>query len=129
GRHGARHPGRRGRGTLCRAASGRPSESCSGQAVKLVWSRFALSDRNRIFDHIEAQSPKAAAAVDERIVASTRRLTAFPESGRPGRVAGTRELVVQRTPFVIAYRLTEGSVFVLAVLHGAQLWPDEFQTE
>ena len=36
--------------------------------MKLIWSRFARSDRDRIFNYIEAQSPNAAATVDERIV-------------------------------------------------------------
>jgi toxin ParE1/3/4 len=97
--------------------------------VKLIWSRFARSDRDRIFNYIEARSPNAAAAVDERIAIAARRLTAFPESGRPGRVTGTRELVVPRTPFVIVYSVTEDTAFVRRVLHGAQLWPDEFSND
>ena len=97
--------------------------------MKLIWSRFALADRDRIFDYIEAQSPNAAIAVDERIGVSARRLTAFPESGCPGRVEGTRELVVRRTPFVLAYSVTEDTVFVRRVLHGAQAWPEEFPPE
>jgi addiction module RelE/StbE family toxin len=97
--------------------------------MKLIWSRFARSDRDRIFSFIEAQSPNAAATVDERIAVAARRLTIFPESGRPGRVAGTRELAVRRTPFVVAYSVIEDTVFVLRILHGAQLWPDEFSTD
>jgi plasmid stabilization system protein ParE len=63
--------------------------------------------------------------VDERIAAAARRLVEFPESGRPGRVAGTRELVVVGTPYVAAYTITESSIRILRVLHGAQKWPDE----
>tara|TARA_R100000322_G_scaffold66301_1_gene41572 strand:+ start:3182 stop:3475 length:294 start_codon:yes stop_codon:yes gene_type:complete len=93
--------------------------------VKLVWSAFALSDRDGIFTHIEADNPRAAIAVDERIAASARRLVDFPESGRPGRVAGTRELVITGTPYVAAYAVTTESIRILRVLHGAQRWPDE----
>jgi plasmid stabilization system protein ParE len=46
--------------------------------VKLVWSAFALADRNGIFTHIEADNPRAAVAVDERIAAFARRLSRFP---------------------------------------------------
>ena len=53
--------------------------------MKLIWSAFALSDRDSIFTHIETDHPKAAIAVDERIVAAIRRLVEFPECGRPGR--------------------------------------------
>lgn len=58
--------------------------------VKLTWSAFALSDRDAIFTYIEADHPAAAALIDERIVAATRRLLDFPGSGRGGRIAGTR---------------------------------------
>ena len=93
--------------------------------MKLVWSAFALSDRDGIFTHIEAENPRAAIALDERIAAAARRLVEFPESGRPGRVAGTREFVVTGTPYVAAYTVTESSIRILRVLHGAQKWPDE----
>ncbi|MES5487648.1 type II toxin-antitoxin system RelE/ParE family toxin [Bradyrhizobium sp. INPA03-11B] len=94
--------------------------------MKLVWSRFALSDRDEIFSYIEAESPRAAVHVDEQIADATRRLLDFPDSGRPGRVAGTRELVIPRTPYVTAYQVDGETVRVLRVLHGARMWPDEF---
>lgn len=93
--------------------------------MRLTWSAFALSDRDGTFTHIEAHNPAAAVAIDERIVAATRRLRDFPESGRPGRVAGTRELVVTGTPYVAAYQVTSETVRILRVLHGAQQWPDD----
>jgi plasmid stabilization system protein ParE len=81
--------------------------------VKLVWSAFALSDRDGIFTHIETDNPAAAITVDERIVAAVRRLLDFPESGRPGRIARSRELVIAGTPYVAAYMLTETTVRIL----------------
>ncbi len=92
--------------------------------MKLFWSAFALTDRDDIFMYIEADNPIAAITVDERIVAAVRRLQDFPESGRPGRIAGTRELVVSGTQYVAAYAVTETAVRILRVLHGAQQWPD-----
>ena len=65
--------------------------------MKLVWSAFALSDRDEIYEFIESESPRSAAIVDKRISESAEHLLAFPDSGRIGRVAGTRELVVLRT--------------------------------
>lgn len=95
--------------------------------MKLVWSAFALSDRDGIFTHIETDSPSAAIAVDERIVAATRRLRDFPESGRPGRVTDTRELIITGTSYIAAYQVTGELIRILRVLHGAQQWPDELQ--
>jgi len=94
--------------------------------MALEWSEFAISDRNRIFDYIEADSPQAAVIVDDRIERAVESLARYPEKGRPGRVDGTRELVIGRTPFIAAYCVIGKAVRILRVLHGAQRWPDDF---
>jgi len=95
----------------------------------LEWSVFALADRDAIFDYIEADSPRAAVAVDIRIQECVEKLTHFSEMGRPGRIHGTRELVINRTPYIAAYRIPDDTVRILRVLHGAQQWPDELPDE
>jgi addiction module RelE/StbE family toxin len=97
--------------------------------VKLLWAQYALSDRDEIFTHIEMENPRAAVQVDQQIVLAARRIIDFPESGRLGRIAGTRELVISRTPYIAAYVVTAEHVRILRVLHGAQMWPDEIVTE
>ena len=94
--------------------------------MKIEWTPTALADRNAIFDYIEADSPRAAVAVDERIEAAVERLVDFPESGRTGRVEGTRELVMTSAPYVLPYRILDGTVRILRVLHSARLWPEKF---
>jgi len=91
--------------------------------VRVEWAPLALADREAIFDFIEATSPRTAATIDERIAAAVRRLSYFPGIGRPGRVRGTRELVVDGAHLVIAYRCDEESVAVLRVLHTSRRWP------
>ena len=93
--------------------------------MRLEWSVFALDDRNAIFDFIEADSPQAAVTVDDRIEEQVERLLQFPEMGRTGRIEGTRELVIQHTPYIVAYRVIGKVIRVLRVLHGAQRWPEE----
>jgi toxin ParE1/3/4 len=93
--------------------------------MQLEWSIFAQADREAIFDYIEADSPQAAITVDDRIREQVEGLMKFPEMGRPGRVDGTRELVIQRTPYIAAYRIAGKTVRILRVLHGAQMWPEE----
>lgn len=97
--------------------------------MRLEWSAFALADRTAIFDYIEADSPKAAIAVDGRIREQVQTLARFPESGRQGRVEGTRELVISRTPYIAAYRIAGKTVRILRILHGAQRWPEEMPEE
>ncbi len=53
-------------------------------------------------------------------------LEAHPEMGRVGRVEGTRELVISGTPFFAAYRIARRRVEILALIHGARRWPEEF---
>jgi toxin ParE1/3/4 len=93
--------------------------------LRLRWSAYALADRIAIFDYIEADSPEAAISVDERILAQVESLARFPHSGRPGRIEGTRELVISRTPYIVAYRIKGNTVRILRVLHGSRRWPDE----
>lgn len=97
--------------------------------MKLVWSTFAIADREQIFEYIALENPKAAVRCDQEISEQTSRLSGFPDIGRPGRVEGTRELVIQRTPFVIAYRVSEQDIRILRILHGAQMWPGTLDSD
>jgi toxin ParE1/3/4 len=91
--------------------------------MRLLWSPDAVADRTGIFDWFLAENPAAALATDTAIARHTGRLRRFPHLGRPGRIDGTRELPLPRTPFIIVYRLTEEDIILLRILHGARLWP------
>ncbi len=92
----------------------------------LRWSEPALKDRDEIFDYIERDSPQTAADVDLRIREQVGTLVKFPAAGRLGRVRGTRELVINRTPYIAVYRVRREEVIVLRVLCGARSWPGRF---
>lgn len=92
--------------------------------VKLSWTRLALADLSHAHDYIALESPSAAAATIERIQSALAAVCRHPQLGRPGRLAGTRELVIPRTPFIAAYRIKAGRIEVLAVIHTARSWPD-----
>lgn len=93
--------------------------------MRIEWSIIAVADRTAIFDYIEAESPQAAILIDARIEAAVEHLLLMPAMGRPGRVEGTRELIIDRTPYIAAYLILENTVRILRVLHGAQQWPEE----
>ncbi len=97
--------------------------------MRIEWSPVALDDRDRIFDYydIEEDSPRAAILVDERIAQQIEVLIDHPEFGRPGRVDDTRELVISKTPYVVAYRIMGDAIRILRVLHGKQLWPGDIR--
>lgn len=95
--------------------------------MTLKWSFYAQSDRDAIYEYIEADSPRAAVLVDERICHAIAILKQFPEIGRLGRIDGTRELVIQHTPYIAAYRIEGDCIRILRILHGARIWPPHMQ--
>ncbi len=83
----------------------------------------AIRDLDSIEEYIGKDSPRAAAKMVLRVLEAIEGLRQFPHIGRPGRVSGTRELVVSRTPYVAVYAVRDDALWVLRVLHGAQKWP------
>ena len=91
--------------------------------MRVRWSRAARDDLVSLREFIGAENPRAAREIAERILAAIAHLADHPAIGRPGRVVETRELVVAETPFIIAYRVGDGAIQLLRVLHGARRWP------
>ncbi|MDR3096810.1 MAG: type II toxin-antitoxin system RelE/ParE family toxin [Paraburkholderia sp.] len=91
--------------------------------MRLEWSPLAKADREAIFDFAVTRSARSAVVMDEHIAAAVRRLRLFPEIGRHGRTTGTRELVVQGAPFIVAYRIERQTLRILRVLHSSRRWP------
>jgi toxin ParE1/3/4 len=95
--------------------------------VTPVWSPQAIDDLTALRAYIAEEDPAAAQRVAVRIVESVEMLlSANPAIGRPGRVPGTRELVVPRTPFIVPYRLQGNTLQILRIFHGARRWPERF---
>jgi toxin ParE1/3/4 len=93
--------------------------------MKLVWTRKASRHLRSAYDYwARENSPAAAVIMVERIFRAAEMLQCFPGAGRPGRISGTRALVIVPTPFLIAYRERRGTLEVLALLHGARKWPE-----
>jgi toxin ParE1/3/4 len=91
--------------------------------MRVVWSRRAVGHLQALRDYIAKDSDQNAALVAERILHSVELLQTQPDMGRPGRVLGTRELVVPNTPYIIPYRVKRGRLELIAVFHGRQKWP------
>ena len=75
--------------------------------MKLRYTRQALADLDEARSYIAERNPEAAAAMADRIRTAIGGLTVFPDRGRPGRISGTRELVIPATPFVVVQRDSE----------------------
>jgi toxin ParE1/3/4 len=78
------------------------------------------------YEYVARENAAAAETLVEQIFAVVERLEQYPRMGRAGRVEGTRELVIAGTAFVVIYQVAAERVEVLAVLHAARKWPEEF---
>ena len=87
-----------------------------------LWHPLAREDIAAIVAHVAARNPDAALALTARIEAGAAALGEMPGMGRPGRVDGTRELVLHPN-YVVVYAAADGAVTVLRVLHAARQWP------
>jgi len=91
----------------------------------LRWSPRARRELNAALARLAEDDIERAAALYARIDQATGRLRSHPAMGRPGRIPGTRELVISRTPFVAIYVVERGVVRIKTLHHGAQKWPTE----
>ncbi len=94
--------------------------------MRVKWLRTALANLNAEAEYISQDSPAAAARTVAAILDAVDLLKKYPASGRPGRVPGTRELVVRGTPYIVPYRVRGDTVELLRVFHGARKWPNQF---
>jgi toxin ParE1/3/4 len=85
-------------------------------------SRPAQRDIRTVYEFIATENPGAAVATVAALFDAINGLEHFPQRGRSGRIAGTRELVV-RTGHVIAYAVRPDEVVIVRIRHGRQLWP------
>ena len=89
---------------------------------ELEWLEAARADLLAIVDYISDDNPDAAQRLKDDIEAKAAQLRAFPRLYRPGRVEGTREMIVWSN-YIIVYQEDAFAVRVLRVLHAAQQWP------
>lgn len=89
----------------------------------ILWSQAALTDFEDTAAYLAARDLQAARLVTGRIDAAIRQLAEMP-SGRPGRVPGTYEKSVLRTPYIIAYTVADRMIVNLRVIHGNRDWPE-----
>jgi addiction module RelE/StbE family toxin len=93
--------------------------------LRLRWTRLAERDLDEIAAYIGQDNPAAAARVIlELIDQAENLLPAHPAIGRPGRVVGTRELVIGELPYVIPYRVRGQDIEILRVLHTSRRYPE-----
>lgn len=88
----------------------------------LNWKVVASADLLEIVGYIAEDSPDAAQSLKKEIEAKANALVNHPKLYKPGRMKGTREMVI-RPNYVVIYRESSSEVTILRVLHAARQWP------
>lgn len=91
--------------------------------MQVRWLRKAIRNLDAEADYIAEENAIVAAEMFVYVKAKADALGDFPATGRPGRVPNTRELVIDRYPFVLPYRVVGDEVQVLRVFHTRRKLP------
>ena len=87
------------------------------------YTKLAIQDLGQAYGYIAEGNPQSAGAVIERIEQGINTLCKYPHIGRRGRLEGTQELVIARTPFIVVYRPHQSFLWILNVLHTSRKYP------
>ncbi|MCK4675622.1 MAG: type II toxin-antitoxin system RelE/ParE family toxin [Gammaproteobacteria bacterium] len=93
--------------------------------MQVIWFKRAILDLTSAKDYITQDNPLAAQQTVQRIKDKVSLLSEQPGIGRLGRVPNTKELVVDRTPFILPYRVRDNKIEILRVLHTSRRWPEK----
>jgi toxin ParE1/3/4 len=94
--------------------------------MRVRWLRQALSNLDDEAGHIALDDARVAQLVLQRIFDAIAQLPEQPGLGRPGRVPGTRELIVTRTRYIVPYRVRGEVIEILRVFHTSRRPPDRW---
>lgn len=67
--------------------------------------------------HIAREDEETAQKISACIKARVEGLRDQPHQGRPGRIFGTRELVIDKFSFIVPYRVKDNEIQILRVFH------------
>lgn len=94
--------------------------------MRVRWLRTALRNLDDEASYIAIDDPVAARLVVERVLSAVAMLEQQPGVGRPGRVHGTRELLVSKTRYIVPYRVRGDVVEILRVFHTSRRLPQRW---
>jgi toxin ParE1/3/4 len=94
--------------------------------MQLKWLSKALQNLEEEAAYVAQDDVRAAGLVVQRVMAAVAMLAEQPGLGRPGRVPGTRELIVIKTRYLVPYRVSGDTVEVLRVFHTSRRLPSKW---
>ncbi|MEX2516919.1 MAG: type II toxin-antitoxin system RelE/ParE family toxin [Gammaproteobacteria bacterium] len=96
--------------------------------MEVKWLTRVLVNLDEEAAYIASDNPAAARLIVQRITETVQLLAENPGLGRPGRVYGTRELVVSDTRYLIPYRVRSDlrRIEILRVFHTSRRIPQRW---
>lgn len=90
--------------------------------MQVRWTAPAAQDLKEIVQHIRRDSVETARSVAKTIFDAANSLDLMPNRGRPGKITGTRELVMPGLPYIIVYQVSSSAIHILRIFHAARDW-------
>lgn len=94
--------------------------------MRVRWLRRALQNLEAEAAYIAQDNPQASVRLVKAVGDAVALLAEHPALGRPGRIAGTRELVIPDYPYLVPYRVRADTVQVLRVFHTSRKPPEHW---
>lgn len=88
--------------------------------MRIRWTPAAADDLEHIYEYLSVHESHLARPTVIALRDEIYSLRQFPHRGRPGVIAGTRELLHERLPYIVAYRVKDDTVEVLHIWHPSQ---------
>lgn len=85
--------------------------------ISILWTKRALSNLEAELEYYGKINPILAKELTVTITDGVKNISSMPGIGRPGKKISTRELVVDQFPYIIAFRVREGTLEILALIH------------
>jgi toxin ParE1/3/4 len=89
--------------------------------MNILWSPEATEDLISLRAYCGRRSYYHAAGRAAHHTERRELLPDNPQIGRAGRVPGTREFAIPRTPYIVPYRFQRTTIQILRVYHGARI--------
>ena len=96
--------------------------------MEIKWLRKALLNLDQEAEYIAKDDPQTARLIVQRIYHAVSLLRDNPSLGHPGRLPGTRELVIPKTRYIVPYRVRPRlqRIEILRVLHASRKRPERW---
>ena len=87
---------------------------------QVIWTEAADAARDSAIEYIARSNLTAALTQLDEVKRQTDRLAKFPHLGKPSKIKGARELLINRTPFKVVYTILSGNIHIFRFYHTAQ---------